>query len=118
MRTSNVETFTAFLRVPDGFGTVPVLEDARADDPTLCLITRTSIDKVMALDISHMEQCGVRQCQPSGEDGVDSSWMCVTVRFPMLPGLKMPEDEVIDIKCKPQDHAIAGSNVINFQENE
>ena len=131
LRTSNVETFTAFLRVPDGFGTVPVLENSRGrssgSDPTLCLITRTNIDKVMALDISHMEQCGVRQCQPSSSssypstletDEVDSSWMCVTVRFPMLPGLKMPEDEVIDIKCKPQDHAIAGSNVINFQENE
>ena len=82
----------------------------------------------MALDISGMEACGVRQCRPSaaaasvkGEAGkaeVDSTWMCVTVRFPMLPGLKMPEDEVIDIKCKPQDHAVAGSNVINFQENE
>ena len=31
--------------------------------------------------------------------------------------LKLPEDEVIDIKCKPQDPAISGSNVINFQEN-
>ena len=82
----------------------------------------------MALDISGMEACGVRQCRPSAAAAsvkgdadkaeVDSTWMCVTVRFPMLPGLKMPEDEVIDIKCKPQDHAVAGSNVINFQENE
>ena len=95
-------------------------------DPSLCLITRTNIEGVMALDISGMEACGVRQCEPSGKEGqtsapapvVDSTWMCVTVRFPMLPGLKMPEDEVIDIKCKPQDHAVAGSNVINFQENE
>jgi len=138
LRTSNVETFTAFLRVPDGFATVPVLENTKAaaadgeghaGDPTMCLITRTNIDKVMALDLSQMEQCGVRQCQPSSTDGgadsesesevtSSSSWMCVTVRFPMLPGLKMPEDEVIDIKCKPQDHAVAGSNVINFQENE
>ena len=89
---------------------------------------RTNIEGVMALDISGMEACGVRQCRPSaaaatvkgdaGKAEVDSTWMCVTVRFPMLPGLKMPEDEVIDIKCKPQDHAVAGSNVINFQENE
>ena len=59
-----------------------------------------------------MESCGVSQCDNSGE-----LWMCVTIRFPMLPGLKLPEDEVIDIKCKPQDPAISGSNVINFQEN-
>jgi hypothetical protein len=44
-------------------------------------------------------------------------WMCITIRFPILTGLKMPEDEVIDIKCKPQDPAIAGNNIINFQEN-
>lgn len=82
----------------------------------------------MALDLSQFEHCGVRECQPSAAAAVtesgsgptenDRPWLCVTIRFPMLPGLKMPEDEVIDIKCKPQDRAIAGSNVINFQENE
>ena len=28
----------------------------------------------------------------------------------------LPEDEIINIKCKPQDRAVAGQNAINFQE--
>ena len=85
-------------------------------DPTYCTMSRTNVDGIMALDISSFERCGVRSCQPSDESAADGSWMCVAIRFPILPGLKMPEDEVLEIKCKPQDHAIAGSNVINFQE--
>ena len=28
----------------------------------------------------------------------------------------MLEDEIINIKCKPQDRAVVGQNAINFQE--
>ena len=114
MRTANTETFTAFLRLPQNYLSPPVLENVGSEsiDPTQCLITRTNVDGIFALDLSRMEACGVSHCENNGEP-----WMCVTIRFPMLPGLKLPEDEVIDIKCKPQDPAISGSNVINFQEN-
>ena len=114
MRTAQTETFTAFLRLPSNFLSPPVLENVGDSpiDPVHCLVTRTNVDGIFALDLSKMENCGVRQCENNGE-----FWMCVTLRFPMLPGLKLPEDEVIDIKCKPQDPAITGSNVINFQEN-
>jgi hypothetical protein len=114
MRTANTETFTAFLRLPNNFLSSPVLENVVSEslDPTQCLITRTNVDGIFALDLSRMDPCGVRRCE-NGEE----FWMCVTIRYPMLPGLKLPEDEVIDIKCKPQDPAISGSNVINFQEN-
>ena len=37
-------------------------------------------------------------------------------RYPVLRGLRLPEDEIINIKCKPQDRAVAGQNAINFQE--
>ena len=94
-----------------------MLEDTHGEtDPVYCTMSRTNVDGIMGLDISSFDRCGVRSCQPSDGSAADGSWLCVAVRFPMLPGLKMPEDEVIDIKCKPQDHAIAGSNVINFQE--
>ena len=117
LRTSKRQEFKAFVRIPDGFGTFPVLEDVRApSDPVSCTMSKTNVDGIMGLDITNFEICGVRSCQPSDVSAADGSWLCVAVRFPMLPGLKMPEDEVIEIKCKPQDHAIAGSNVINFQE--
>ena len=35
----------------------------------------------------------------------------------IVRGLRLPEDEVIDIKCKPQVGAVMGRNAINFQEN-
>ena len=130
MRTANTETFTSFLRLPQNFLSPPVLENVGIEsiDPTQCLITRTNVDGIFALDLSAMESCGVSQCRekniapqvPQQQDRAAAAaelWMCVTIRFPMLPGLKLPEDEVIDIKCKPQDPAISGSNVINFQEN-
>ena len=59
-----------------------------------------------------MAGCGVRPCEEDGEE-----WLCVLIRFPVMAGLKLPEDEVIDIKCKPQDRQIEGRNIINFQKN-
>ena len=64
------------------------------------------------LQVHHLSSCGVRDCEEQGE-----SWLCLMVRFPALAGLKLPEDEVIDIKCRPQDRSIAGNSVVNFQEN-
>ena len=40
----------------------------------------------------------------------------INCRYPVLRGLRLPEDEIINIKCKPQDRAVAGQNAINFQE--
>ena len=66
----------------------------------------------------------VRECTEEGEP-----WLCLLVRYPVLRliqrvfhktvarGLRLPEDEVIDIKCKPQVGAVMGRNAINFQEN-
>ena len=51
------------------------------------------------------------ECEEAGEP-----WLCLLVRYPALRGLRLPEDEIINIKCKPQDRAVAGQNAINFQE--
>ncbi len=72
--------------------------------------------------MSLLSACGVRECQeqlgtPGDPASEDSSWLCVLLRFPVMTGLKLPEDEVIEIKCKPQDRLVEGRNAINFQEN-
>ena len=67
---------------------------------------------IFALDLSHLDGCGVRECSEEGE-----TWLCVLVRYPLMNGLKLPEDKVIDIKCKPQDSRVQGENEINFQKN-
>ncbi len=67
---------------------------------------------IYALDLSRLSDCGVRECEEQ-----DEQWLCLLIRFPVMNGLKLPEDEVIDIKCKPQDRQIRGRNEINFQKN-
>ncbi len=63
LRTPKLETLTAFLHMPEGFSTAPVLESSTAADSNLCLITRTNAEEIYALDLSRMEDCGVRECQ-------------------------------------------------------
>ena len=54
MRTAKTETFTAFLRLPQHFVSPPVLENVGTEsiDPTQCLITRTNVEGIFALDLS------------------------------------------------------------------
>ena len=66
---------------------------------------------VFLVDLDRLAACGVRECEEQGE-----AWLCLLVRYPVLRGLRLPEDEIINIKCKPQDRAVAGQNAINFQE--
>ena len=64
LKTATIETLTAFLHMPEGFSTAPVLETSLASsDSNLCLVTRTNVEEIYALDLSRMEQCGVRECQ-------------------------------------------------------
>ena len=116
MRSNSVETFTAFLQLPPNFNARPVLEEAVNEGdgggPNPCLISETNVEGIFALDLGSLGECGVRSCTEQGED-----WLCLLLRFPVMTGLKLPEDEVIDIKCKPQDRLVEGRNVINFQKN-
>jgi hypothetical protein len=45
-------------------------------------------------------------------------WLCVTIRFPLVPGLRLPEDEIIVIKCRPQDRSVAQRKSIDFLSAE
>ena len=63
MRTTNTETFTSFLRLPQNFLSPPVLENVGGEsiDPTQCLITRTNVDGIFALDLSQVSSaCPVK----------------------------------------------------------
>ena len=75
-------------------------------------MTETNSEVEFGLDLNNHKDCGVRECIEQGE-----KWLCVLVRFPKMSGLKLPEDEVIEIKCKPQERFVEGMNIINFQKN-
>ena len=102
--------FSSVLRLPPGHTAPPVLEEAPAGAPA-CQIGATTPQDVYLVDLVELEECGVRECEEQGE-----TWLCLLVRYPVLRGLRLPEDEIINIKCKPQDRAVAGQNAINFQE--
>jgi len=38
----------------------------------------------------------------------------LTLRFPVLTGLKLPEDEIVEIRCKQQDRTVAERKDIDF----
>jgi len=101
-------SFSAVLRLPPSHTAPPVLEDGEQGS---CQISATSLPDVFLVDLSLLTECGVRECEEKGE-----TWLCLLVRYPVLRGLRLPEDEVINIKCKPQDRAVTGENAINFQE--
>ena len=98
------------LRLPPGHTAPPVLEEVPQTREE-CQIAATTLDSVYLVDLVLLDQCGVRECEEGGE-----TWLCLLVRYPVLRGLRLPEDEIINIKCKPQDRAVAGQNAINFQE--
>ena len=62
MKTPKLETLTAFLHLSEGFSTAPVLEASAASDASLCLVTRTNVEEIFALDLSRC-QCYKHSCE-------------------------------------------------------
>ena len=84
LRTPTQERLTAFLRIPSGFNSAPVLEDVRHEllNPSVggeeCLVGAVETTPgLFALDLSRLSECGVRQCAVENEE----DWLCVMVRW-------------------------------------
>ncbi|KAK7069579.1 hypothetical protein SK128_018387 [Halocaridina rubra] len=102
----------AVLSLPVGYNAIPVFEDRPSVDPTIntvCRMIPTDIDNNMfQLIVADLDRCGVRKCrQANGE-----TWLCLTLRFPLVSGLKLPEDELILIRCRPQDKMAQNTHAI------
>ncbi|XP_043243898.1 uncharacterized protein LOC122392733 isoform X2 [Amphibalanus amphitrite] len=72
-------------------------------------MTSSQDGRRLELAVTNLEACGVESCvQPSGE-----RWLCLTIRFPLIAGIHLPEDDVIQIQCRPQDPSqTAGKQLI------
>lgn len=111
------ERFSAVISAPDGLllGAAPVFEDVPTVDPLtsrVCQIQPTGQQSgSFQLEVTNLDACGVRTC--SGiSDG--QPWLCLMLRFPMITGLKLPEDEIIEIRCKQQDRTVTEKKDIDF----
>ncbi|XP_037778467.1 uncharacterized protein LOC119575116 isoform X2 [Penaeus monodon] len=110
--TGSASSFMAVLNLPVGYNSIPVFEDRPTVDPTIntaCRMIPTQITNDMfQLVVRDLERCGVQRCrQPNGE-----TWLCLNLRFPLVNGLKLPEDEIIQIKCRPQDKMAQDTHVL------
>ncbi|KAK2714652.1 hypothetical protein QYM36_009022 [Artemia franciscana] len=50
----------------------------------------------------------------SDPKNVNVPWLCVSIRIPVVAGLKLPEDELIMVKCKPQDRMVSEKKESDF----
>ncbi|XP_042869637.1 uncharacterized protein LOC122251643 isoform X2 [Penaeus japonicus] len=112
INTGTASSFMALLNLPVGYNAIPVFEDRPTVDPTIntaCRMIPTQITNDMfQLIVRDLERCGVKRCrQPNGE-----TWLCLNLRFPLVNGLKLPEDEIIQIKCRPQDKMAQDTHVL------
>ncbi|RXG51688.1 hypothetical protein Avbf_14400 [Armadillidium vulgare] len=106
------QTFEATLALPEGYEAVPVFEDKPRLDPTTnpnCRMIPTQLVGMFQLIVSKYEPCGVRRCRQSNGE----SWYCLVLRFPRLNGLKLPEDELIEIRCRPHDRTADDIHVLS-----
>lgn len=111
------ERFSAVISTPSSsHGSSPIFEEAPSIDPLtsrVCQIHPT--DKHVAgsyqLEVTNLDACGVRPCTGVADQ---HPWLCLTLRFPVLAGLKLPEDEIIEIRCKQQDRMVTERKDIDF----
>lgn len=83
---------TRFLENP------PVVEDDTQQDCVTGFGDRFKMD----LDGEKMVKCGVKRCLVG-----DKTSLCVTLRMATVKGLKLPEDGLVTLQCKPQDSVVA-----------
>ncbi|XP_042215522.1 uncharacterized protein LOC121861696 isoform X1 [Homarus americanus] len=114
MNTGTTSSFMAVLSLPVGYNAIPVFEDRPTIDPTIntaCRMIPTQLTNDMfQLIVSDLERCGVRECR----QGNGETWLCLQLRFPLVNGLKLPEDEKIQIRCRPQDKIAQDTHVLRI----
>lgn len=91
--------FRAMFQTMQFLQVVPVVEN---DEPHSNCISGAGDRFRIELEGSMMRKCGVKYCN-SG----DKVNMCVTLRMPTVKGLKLPEDYLVTLQCRPQDSVVS-----------
>lgn len=79
----------------------PVIDDASIS----CITPLSSGNFVIEMEGSRkMSQCGLRRCSSGTSSRTN---MCIVVRMPTIPGLKLPEDGLVTLQCSPQDTVVS-----------
>lgn len=110
------ERFTAVISASGGLTASPIFEEMPSIDPLTSRVCQIQPSDKQAgsfqLEVTNLDACGVRPC--TGVSDGHHPWLCLTLRFPVLAGLKLPEDEIVEIRCKQQDRTVAERKDIDF----
>ncbi|XP_065579655.1 uncharacterized protein LOC136039742 isoform X2 [Artemia franciscana] len=112
MKMSSREKFVATIVSPNGQSIQPLFDSRPSIDPKtsrVCQILPGSRTGVHKVEITNLDSCGVQACPQDGQP-----WLCVSIRIPVVAGLKLPEDELIMVKCKPQDRMVSEKKESDF----
>lgn len=102
--------FQAVLTVKSPSENIPVFEDLRhVDSNSPCVVKSDGLplryNSKLRINISKRQfnACAVRDCSVSS----DVVHLCVKLRFPTLPRMKLAEDAVLTLQCRTQDRIVA-----------
>lgn len=87
--------FRATMTFSRSLTTLPIVDDAPSD----CIAGSGGVFQ-LELDGDRMRKCGVKFCS----NGVN---MCVSIRMPTVRGIKLPEDGLMTLRCRPQERVVA-----------
>lgn len=89
--------FRSVIRTSQFVDIPPTIDNSRSD----CVF---GSGDTFRIDVSgnQMTQCGVRYC--SGSDQLN---LCVPIRLPTVRGLRLPEDNLITLQCRPQERVVS-----------
>lgn len=94
--TNTRKFFQASFKTNNFLENPPVVEEDAQSDCVTGFGNRFTMD----LEGGKMARCGVKKCG-------DRVNMCVTLRMATVRGLKLPEDALVTLQCKPQDSVVA-----------
>ncbi|XP_067135094.1 uncharacterized protein [Centruroides vittatus] len=104
--------FTAILKAPEGFNSVPVFRDAPHQNSE-CVMRKSMQDgKIFLMKIDNFNRCGVNVYSNDGKN-----WMTVTIRFPYVQGLILAQDEYVMLICQQQDRKTSKKHFLDFKGN-
>lgn len=84
----------------------PVVDDDTQNDCVTGIGDRFKMD----LEGEKMVRCGVKRCQVG-----DKINLCVTLRMATVKGLKLPEDTIVTLQCKPQDSVVVHTKQLRLK---
>lgn len=95
--------FRATISIPSPYDLPPVVEDGRDD----CMVISQN-GYLLKVDGPRMTQCGVRYCSSHDRN------LCAQIRMPTVKGLKLPEDPLVTLQCRPQETVVEKTQLLRM----